>query len=525
MYLPKSNLPKKYHYQTAEDDLVNHSVTQLNGEITANGVLAIKTGDFTGRSPQDRYIVKDAITEKAVWWGSVNIPLSNTYFQLLKEDILTYIENKEIFVRDMVLGADPKYRIPLRTYTEYSWSDLFVRNMFIEPSALELENFEVEWTIYDAPGFKANPYKHRTHNSNFSVINFTEKIILIGGTGYTGEIKKGMFSVFNFILPTEKNVLPMHCSANVGSNGETAIFFGLSGTGKTTLSTDASRKLIGDDEHGWTPENTVFNFEGGCYAKVINLSESKEPEIYHAIKMGALLENVILDDKGNVDYTNDTITKNTRVSYPIDHIENIQIPSIGENPRYIFFLTADAFGVLPPMSQLTPEQAAYHFMSGYTAKVAGTEEGINKPMPEFSACFGAPFMPLHPSVYANMLSEKIRETGAKVWLINTGWTGDPYGVGKRMELKYTRAMINAVLEGNFKDINLQDYHPHSVFNVAQPRHCPNVPDSVLSPRQTWNNDEAYYEKAHALAKAFHDNFKTFESKTDKAIIEAGPVRV
>jgi len=523
MGFQKSIQSKNYHYQETEANLIRHSVQKLNGELTSNGVLAIKTGEFTGRSPKDRFIVKDAITQDEVWWGDINIPISSEHYRLLKNELLDYLQAKELFVRDAFLGADPHYRIPLRTHTEYSWSDLFVRNMFIEPNNSELENFEPEWTIYDAPGFKADPQRHGTSSQNFSIINFTEKIILIGGTGYTGEIKKGMFSVFNFILPTQKNVLPMHCSANVGSNGETAIFFGLSGTGKTTLSTDAKRHLIGDDEHGWTPENTIFNFEGGCYAKVINLSEENEPEIFKAIKTGALLENVILDADNRVDFSDSSITKNTRVSYPIDYLDNIQKPSIGKNPKYIFFLTADAFGVLPPMSQLTPEQAAYHFMSGYTAKVAGTEEGVLEPQPEFSACFGAPFMPLHPSVYAEMLSKKIKETGCKVWLINTGWTGGPYGVGKRMDLKYTRAMINAVLDGHFGELNSEEYHTHSIFKVALPYNCPNVPSKVLSPRQTWNNDEAYYKKAKELANAFHDNFKIFEHETDKAIVEAGPI--
>ena len=518
------NFSKKHHYQESEINLINHSVNELNQDLTYNNVLAIKTGNFTGRSPKDRYIVKDSLTQDKVWWGAINIPFSSSHFHSLKVDILDYLNDKELFIRDSFLGADANYQVSIKTYAEYSWSDLFIRNMFIEPTASDLENFEAEWVIYNAPGFKAIPEKHGTSNENFSIINFTEKMILIGGTGYTGEIKKGMFSVFNFILPTQKNVLPMHCSANIGKNDETAIFFGLSGTGKTTLSTDVKRKLIGDDEHGWTPENKIFNFEGGCYAKVINLSESKEPEIFGAIKKGALLENVIIDKDGHVDYSNSSITKNTRVSYPISHIENIQIPSIGKNPKYIFFLTADAFGVLPPMSQLTPEQAAYHFISGYTAKISGTEEGVQEPQPEFSACFGAPFMPLHPSVYANMLNDKIKETGVKVWLINTGWTGGPYGIGKRMKLKYTRAMINAILDGFFPDINTKDYHTHSVFKVAQPRHCPNVPDSVLSPKQTWNNDEAYYKKAYELADEFQNNFKKFESETSQEIINAGPVR-
>jgi phosphoenolpyruvate carboxykinase (ATP) len=355
-------------------------------------------------------------------------------------------------------------------------------------------------------------------------LDFTRKIALIGGTGYTGEIKKGIFSALNFILPVFKNTLPMHCSANVGENEDTAIFFGLSGTGKTTLSADPNRRLIGDDEHGWTNENTVFNFEGGCYAKVINLCKENEPDIYRAIKKGAILENVILDSEGHVDYEDVSITQNTRVSYPIDHIDNIQVPSIGKNPKNIFFLTADAFGVLPPISKLTPSQAAYHFISGYTAKVAGTEEGVLEPVPSFSACFGAPFMPLHPAKYAEMLSKKMQVSGVNVWLVNTGWTGGPYGVGTRMKLKYTRAMINAVLNGDLGLYDYDHYHIHSVFGVAQPRTCPGVPTEVLSPRTTWNNDEAYYKMAFKLSNAFRENFKKFESVANEEIRRGGPQR-
>ena len=370
----------------------------------------------------------------------------------------------------------------------------------------------------------ADPEVDGTRQHNFAILDFTRKIALIGGTGYTGEIKKGIFSALNFILPVFKNTLPMHCSANVGKDGDTAIFFGLSGTGKTTLSADPNRRLIGDDEHGWTNENTVFNFEGGCYAKVINLSEEHEPDIFRAIKKGAILENVILDSQGNVNYEDVSITQNTRVSYPIGHIENIQVPSIGKNPKNIFFLTADAFGVLPPISKLTPSQAAYHFISGYTAKVAGTEEGVLEPTPNFSACFGAPFMPLHPTKYAEMLSDKMQESGVNVWLVNTGWTGGPYGVGTRMKLKYTRAMINAVLNGDLGLYDYDHYHIHSVFGVAQPRSCPGVPTEVLSPRATWNNDEAYYTMAFKLANAFRENFKKFESIANEEIRRGGPQR-
>jgi phosphoenolpyruvate carboxykinase (ATP) len=363
-----------------------------------------------------------------------------------------------------------------------------------------------------------------TRQHNFAILNFSKKIALIGGTGYTGEIKKGIFSVLNFILPVDKNTLPMHCSANVNEEGETAIFFGLSGTGKTTLSTDPNRKLIGDDEHGWDENNSIFNFEGGCYAKVINLDKNDEPEIFGAIKKGAILENVIIKNNGIVDFNDTSITQNTRVSYPINHIENIKIPSIASNPKNIFFLTADAFGVLPPISKLTPSQAAYHFISGYTAKVAGTESGVIEPTPSFSACFGAPFMPLHPSKYAEMLITKMNDNNVNVWLVNTGWTGGPYGIGTRMKLKYTRAMINAVLNGDLGDYNYDEYHIHSVFGVAQPRKCPGVPTKILSPRATWNNDQKYYKTAFKLSNAFRLNFKKFEDFASEEIRRGGPQR-
>ena len=396
--------------------------------------------------------------------------------------------------------------------------------MFLRPTAEELKGFDPEWIVVNAPGFMANPAEDGTRQHNFAILDFTRKIALIGGTGYTGEIKKGIFSALNFILPVFKNTLPMHCSANVGKDGDTAIFFGLSGTGKTTLSTDPNRSLIGDDEHGWTKENTIFNFEGGCYAKVINLSAENEPEIFEAIKSGAILENVVLNPNGHVDFEDASITQNTRVSYPLNHIENIQVPSIGKNPKNIFFLTADAFGVLPPISKLTPSQAAYHFISGYTAKVAGTEAGVLEPQPSFSACFGAPFMPLHPAKYAEMLSKKMKEAGVNVWLVNTGWTGGPYGIGTRMKLKYTRAMINAVLNGDLGLYTYDNYHIHSVFGVAQPRECPGVPTSVLSPRATWNNDEAYYKTAFKLTNAFRENFKKYEAFASEEIRRGGPQR-
>ncbi len=512
------------YYQLSSDKLHEITLQKGMGKEACSGALAVSTGEFTGRSPNDRFIVKDAITEEKVWWGDINKPFDPSAFDALYTKMAGYLKNKELFVRDCFACADKDYQLSIRVINEYPWSNMFASNMFINPTSAELDDFNPEWLVVNAPGFLADAISDGTRQHNFAILNFTKKIALIGGTGYTGEIKKGIFSALNFLLPVFQNTLPMHCSANVGTEGDTAIFFGLSGTGKTTLSTDPHRKLIGDDEHGWTKENTIFNFEGGCYAKVINLSGDREPEIYKAIKKGAILENVIMDARGNVDFSDTSITQNTRVSYPLDHIENIQTPSIGKNPKNIFFLTADAFGVLPPISKLTPSQAAYHFISGYTAKVAGTEAGVVEPIPSFSACFGAPFMPLHPATYAEMLSKKMKESGVNVWLVNTGWTGGPYGVGTRMKLKYTRAMIHAALSGALGLYSYDHYHIHSVFGVAQPRECPGVPASVLSPRATWNNDEAYYKTAFKLSNAFRENFVKFEAYANEEIRRGGPQR-
>ncbi|MBU2921918.1 phosphoenolpyruvate carboxykinase (ATP) [Winogradskyella psychrotolerans] len=514
----------KVNYQLSSDELHAETISKGLGVESSSGALAVNTGEFTGRSPLDRFIVKDDITKDKVWWGDINIAFDSDKFQKLYDKVADYLSEKEIYVRDSYACADENYKLNIRVINEYPWSNMFAYNMFLRPTEDELNDFSPEWTVVNAPSFMADPEVDGTRQHNFAILDFTRKIALIGGTGYTGEIKKGIFSALNFILPVYKNTLPMHCSANVGKDGDTAIFFGLSGTGKTTLSTDPNRSLIGDDEHGWTKENTVFNFEGGCYAKVINLSQEQEPEIFAAIKKGAILENVIMDDKGNVDFADTSITQNTRVSYPIYHIDNIRKPSIGKNPKNIFFLTADAFGVLPPISKLTPSQAAYHFISGYTAKVAGTEAGVVEPVPSFSACFGAPFMPLHPTEYAQMLSKKMKDAGVNVWLVNTGWTGGPYGVGTRMKLKYTRAMINAALNGDLNDYTYEDYHIHSVFGVAQPRTCPGVPTEVLSPRTTWNDDEAYYTMAFKLSNAFRENFKKFESYASEEVRRGGPQR-
>lgn len=511
-------------YQLTSEELQEETIKKEQGVTSSLGAIAVNTGEFTGRSPKDRFIVKDEVTKDKVWWSEMNLPFDANKFDALYNKVTAYLSGKELFVRDSYACADESYKLAIRVINEYPWSNQFAFNMFIRPTVEELKEFSPEWIVVNAPGFMANPEEDGTRQHNFAILNFTKKIALIGGTGYTGEIKKGIFSALNFILPVYKNTLPMHCSANIGKEGDTAIFFGLSGTGKTTLSTDPERSLIGDDEHGWTAENTVFNFEGGCYAKVIHLSEKQEPEIFAAIKKGAILENVFMDANGIVDFTDTSITQNTRVSYPIYHIENIQVPSIGKNPKNIFFLTADAFGVLPPISRLTPGQAAYHFISGYTAKVAGTEAGVNEPTPSFSACFGAPFMPLHPTRYAEMLSEKMQETGVNVWLVNTGWSGGQYGIGRRMPLKYTRAMITAVLEGKLGNYTYEDYHIHSVFGVAQPRTCPGVPTELLSPRATWNNDEAYYNTAFKLSNAFRVNFKQFEEFANEEIRRGGPQR-
>ncbi len=508
------------HYQLSPDELHDLTIKFGQGVESSAGALAVNTGEFTGRSPQDRFIVKDSVTADKVWWGKVNLPFDPEKFDALYDKVMNYLSNKEIYARDSYVCADENYRLNVRVVTETPWANLFCYNMFLRPKTSELENFAADWHVICAPGFMADPALDGTRQHNFAILNFTKKIALIGGTGYTGEMKKGIFSALNFILPVDKNTFPMHCSANVGKDGDTAIFFGLSGTGKTTLSADPERKLIGDDEHGWTKENTVFNFEGGCYAKVINLTEENEPDIFRAIKRGAILENVIFKPGTNeVDFEDVSITPNTRVSYPIYHIDNIQPGSIGRNPKNIFFLTADSFGILPPIAKLTPGQAAYHFISGYTAKVAGTEAGINEPQPNFSACFGAPFMPLHPTKYAEMLSAKMQEAGVTVWLVNTGWTGGPYGVGSRMKLKYTRAMITAALNG---ELNNVEFVKHEVFGIEMPTTCPNIPNEVLNPRNTWEDKNLYDAKAIELADKFRENFKKFEEFANEEIMAGAP---
>lgn len=524
---PHSGSPMEKLQRTAKElkwnlspaELIEEALSNQEGHLTSTGAFMCDTGQFTGRSPKDRFIVKDEKTENTVWWGDINIPISEAHFEKLYYKMVTFLEGKKVYIRDAYAGADKDYQLNLRVVNTLAWQNLFCHNMFLRPTKDELKNFAPNFTIICIPEFKADPKTDGVRQENFAILNMSKKVILIGGTAYAGEMKKGVFSVLNYLLPHDHHVLSMHCSANIGKEGDTAIFFGLSGTGKTTLSADPERMLIGDDEHGWT-DKTVFNFEGGCYAKVINLTRDEEPEIWDAISFGAIVENTrFFPGTHEVDYTDKTVTQNTRTAYPISHIKSAVSPSIGGIPKNIFFLTADAFGVLPPISRLTKGQAMYHFISGYTAKVAGTETGVTEPQMVFSACFGAPFMPLHPTAYAEMLGEKMDKHQVNIWLVNTGWTGGPFGVGERMKLKYTRAMISAALEGNLDHVA---YKPHSIFGTLIPLECAGVPYQVLSPRQTWNDDERYYKKANELARAFVDNFKKYESFANREILEGAP---
>lgn len=508
------------HYQLSPTELSDQTVKRGEGVLNDTGALVIKTGKFTGRSPKDKFTVKDALTTDTVDWNDFNIPLEEKYFFQLKEKMIAYLNEKEIWIRDCYACADEKFKLSLRVINEQPAHNLFCCNMFIRPLEKQLETFKPHWHILQAPGFKANPAEDGTRGENFAVISFTHKTILIGGTGYTGEMKKGIFSMLNFVLPVRANILSMHCSANMGKDGDTAIFFGLSGTGKTTLSADPNRMLIGDDEHGWTDE-TVFNFEGGCYAKTIDLSEEKEPEIFKAIRPGALVENTtFIEGSNTIDFASKKITENTRVSYPLSYISNAMEPSVGKTPKNIFFLTADAYGILPPISKLNPGQAMYQFISGYTAKVAGTEAGITEPKATFSACFGAPFLPLHPGKYAAMLGKKMKEHKVNVWMINTGWSGGPYGVGQRMKLDYTRAMITAALEGKLDNI---EYVAHRTFGMMMPKECPNVPSELLSPRYAWADENEYDKKAKELAAMFVKNFEKYASGVEEEILAAAPM--
>lgn len=515
-------LTENIHYQSTPGDLINDTLRIGEGTLSSTGALVVKTGKFTGRSPKDKYTVKDSITATTINWNEFNQPLEDTFFTCAYDKAMTYLKTlPELWIRDCYACADASYRLNFRLVCEKPWTGLFAYNMFFHPSEEELKNFTPEWTLISVPGLVLNPEECGTKASNATIVSFTKKTILVIGSGYTGETKKGIFYILNYLLPVQKNVLPMHCSANAGTGGDTAIFFGLSGTGKTTLSADPNRKLIGDDEHGWSATN-LFNFEGGCYAKTINLSAVQEPQIYAAIREGALVENVVFYPNSNeIDFSNSSITENARVSYPLSYISNAAGPAVGAVPENIFFLTCDASGVLPPVSRLNTEQALYQFISGYTAKIAGTEEGVTEPKPTFSACFGAPFLPLHPGYYAAMLANKLKEQATNVWLINTGWTGGPYGVGERIKLSYTRAMITAALNGRLNTIPTQR---DAVFGFAVPVECPGVPTEILTPRNTWQDKEAYDKEAQFLAKLFIENFEQYKPGVAKDVIAAAPVQ-
>ena len=508
------------HWNLSTPILTEISVTRREGQLAADGPLVARTGQHTGRSPNDKFVVREPSSEKHVHWGDVNRPLDAAAFDALHKDLVAYLQDKELFVLDAWAGADPTYRLPIRVVNEYAWHNLFARNMFLpENDPVKRTEHAPEFTVIDAPNFKADPAKHGSRSDCFIYVNFGKKLVLIGGTSYAGEIKKSIFTILNYILPL-KGVLAMHCSANVGADGDTALFFGLSGTGKTTLSSDPVRQLLGDDEHGWS-DTGVFNFEGGCYAKVIKLSPEAEPQIYATTRrFGTILENVVMDPQTReLDLDDQTLTENTRGSYPLDFIGNAILTGTAGHPTNIVMLTADAYGVLPPISRLTPERAMYHFLSGYTARVAGTEKGVTEPKAVFSTCFGAPFLPLNPNVYATMLGEKIAKHKAHVWLVNTGWTGGPYGVGTRMKIAHTRAMINAALAGQ---LDKAQYRIDPIFNVEVPTSCPGVPDDVLDPRKTWPDGKAYDEQAKKLAAMFVDNFKRFEKDVPAAVKDAGP---
>ncbi len=505
------------YFNLTPEELYAEALSRGEAKLAANEALVVSTGKFTGRSPKDKFIVENPESKGNVWWGTTNKPISAENFERLYQKMVAAMSEKELFVADLYAGAEKKYQLPLRVINEYAWHNLFCHNLFIRPTQAELAEHRPQFTVIDLPSVKADPKTDGTNSETFILLNLERGLLLIGGTEYAGEIKKSIFTTLNYLLPLQ-GVMSMHCSANIGAKGDVAIFFGLSGTGKTTLSADPTRRLIGDDEHGWS-KNGVFNFEGGCYAKCIKLSKEAEPQIWNAIKRGTLLENVVIDDHGTPDYNNVSKTENTRAAYPLNYIENSVEPSVGGHPKNIIFLTADAFGVLPPISKLTKEQAMYHFISGYTAKVAGTERGVTEPEPNFSTCFGAPFMVHHPNVYADLLGKKIEEHNVRCWLVNTGWTGGPYGIGKRMHLPYTRAMVDSALAGELDNVKtVKD----PIFGVEIPQQVPGVPDEVLNPRNTWSDKSAYDKQAADLARRFVENFKKYEEGTSQAIKNAGP---
>ncbi len=509
---------KAVHWNLQTPALYEHSLQRHESQIVAGGALCAETGHHTGRSPKDKHTVVDELTEKKVWWDN-NKKVSKEHFNNLLADFIAHAKGKELFAQDLYGGADKNYRIKTRVYTELAWHSLFIRTLLIRPEADELASFEPELTILDFPSFKPDPKRHgaREGSDTMVAIDFTRKIVLICGSSYAGEMKKSVFTTLNFYLP-QQGVMPMHCSANVSNDGkESALFFGLSGTGKTTLSADPNRTLIGDDETGWGPEG-IFNFEGGCYAKTVNLSKENEPMIWDAIRFGSVLENVVMDPESRVpDYDSSKITENTRATYPVEHIPNAVLPSMAGHPKNVVFLTADAFGVLPPISKLSREQAMYYFINGYTSKLAGTEAGVTEPVPNFSPCFGGPFLPRTPKSYADMLAKKIEKHDANVWLLNTGWSGGPYGVGQRFKLSYTRAMVTSILNGSLAKA---PFETDPVFGLSIPKTVDGVPDEVLAPRGTWKDKAAYDEKAKDLAKRFRENDAKFEMPD--AVRKAGP---
>ena len=508
--------PSAIYCNLSQEEWREQELKRGEGRLSENGTVIVNTGIYTGRSPNDRFIVKNKSSENLIDWGDVNLPLSEESFNILEAAVKKEMNNKELFIFDGFAGADKRYQLPLRVVTMKSWQGHFSHNMFIRPTEKELENFKPEFTILNASSTEIENWDELGLNSKvFIVLNLEKKMAIIGGTEYGGEIKKSIFSALNFYLPLE-GVMPMHCSANIGENEDSALFFGLSGTGKTTLSTDPNRRLIGDDEHGWS-DTGIFNFEGGCYAKTINLDPSKEPDIFNAIKPGALLENVITDENGVIDYGDGTITENTRVSYPINYINNIEPTEQGGHPRNVIFLTCDAFGVLPPVSKLTPEMAMYHFLSGYTAKVAGTERGVTEPVATFSTCFGAPFMPQYPTTYAELLGEKLKKHNAQAWLVNTGWSGGAYGIGERIDLPVTRRMLTAILEGELDNV---EFTPDFNFKILIPNNVPDIDSNILNPRNTWEDKDAYDSKAKELITLFKNNFVKYESFGDYS--KAGP---
>lgn len=497
--------------------LVEHALARKEGELAANGAFAATTGSHTGRSPKDKFVVTNEESDAKIWWGENNHPMTPENFEVVRRSLADYLQGRDVYVLDAAASADPHYRMPIQVITELAWHNLFARQLFLRKNESDLTSDREGFTILCVPNFHTNPQSHGTRSDIAIIIDFKERLVLIAGTQYAGEMKKSIFTILNFILPAE-GVLSMHCSANVGQEADTALFFGLSGTGKTSLSADPARRLIGDDEHGWG-ENGVFNFEGGCYAKCIHLSQKYEPQIWNAIRFGSVYENVVLDPKTRMpEYDNDSLTENTRAAYPIDYIDNVIESGMGDHPKAVIFLSADSFGVLPPISKLTTEQTMYYFLSGYTSKLAGTEAGVTTPQATFSSCFGAAFLPLRPGEYANLLRERIEKHNVRCYLINTGWTGGPYGTGSRININYTRAMVQAAISGVLDDVEMV---VDPIFGLHSPTTCPDVPADILIQRNTWQDKEAYDRQATDLATRFKKNFAQFTEVGD-AVVNAGP---